>query len=153
MAIRQTIRPLRLMGGCAAVPSRGLISRAPFTAPDLAFLRHLLGPDEGVKQLVFILARSRFSLRFFSYRVAFCTLYLVAALRDRAVDSTEVGVCRVWQFRHSGAGRHYTTARSVELRASELAMILDGIDVSKLSACRATNAQIEAAKKKAAKKK
>ena len=26
----------------------------PFTAPDLAFLRHLLGPDEGVNQLVFI---------------------------------------------------------------------------------------------------
>ena len=40
-------------------------SRAPFTAPDLAFLRHLLGSDEGVKQLVFILVRSRFSLRFF----------------------------------------------------------------------------------------
>ena len=35
-------------------------SRARFTAPDLAFLRHLLGPDEGVKQLVFILVRSRF---------------------------------------------------------------------------------------------
>jgi hypothetical protein len=53
----------------------------PFTSPDLAFLRHLLGPDKGVKQqLVFILVRSRFSLRFFSYHVAFCTLCLVAAL-------------------------------------------------------------------------
>jgi transposase len=31
-------------------------------------------------------------------------------------------------------------ARSIEMRASELAMILDGIDVSKLSACRVTNA-------------
>jgi len=41
-------------------------SRAPFTAPDLAFLRHLFGSDEGVMQLVFILVRSRFSLRFFS---------------------------------------------------------------------------------------
>ena len=72
------------------MPSPGLISRAPFTSADLAFLRHLLGPDEGVKQLVFILVRSRFSLRFFSYHVAFCTLCLVAALPDRAVDSTEV---------------------------------------------------------------
>ena len=72
------------------MPSPGLISRAPFTAPDLAFLRHLLGSDEGVKQLVFILVRSRFSLRFFSQHVAFCTLYLVAALHDRAVNSTEV---------------------------------------------------------------
>ena len=45
-------------------------------------------------------------------------------------------------------------ARAVELRASELAMILDGIDVSKLrSACRATNAPCEAANKKVAKKK
>src|SRR5215471_11697927 len=33
----------------------------PFTAPDLAFLRHLLGPDEGVNQLVFVLVRSRSS--------------------------------------------------------------------------------------------
>jgi hypothetical protein len=31
-------------------------------------------PDEGVKQLLFILVRSRFSLRFFSYHVAFCIL-------------------------------------------------------------------------------
>ena len=28
-------------------------SRARFTAPDLAFLRHLLGSDEGVQQLAF----------------------------------------------------------------------------------------------------
>ena|SRR6516164_9412125 len=74
---------------CSGAVTRTHFSR-PFTAPDSAFLRHLLGPDEGIKQLVFILVRSRFSLRFFSYHVAFCTLYLVAALADRAVDSTEV---------------------------------------------------------------
>ena len=70
------------------MPSPGLTSRAPFTSPDLAFLRHLLGPDEGVKQLVFILVRSRFSLRFFSFHVAFCTLYLVAAALCRNLYDT-----------------------------------------------------------------
>jgi transposase len=42
-------------------------------------------------------------------------------------------------------------SRAVELRASELAMILDGIDVSKRKACRATNGAREVATKTAEK--
>src|SRR5215469_17381887 len=61
-------------------------SRAPFTAPDLAFLRHLLGSDEGVKQLVFILVRGRFSLRFFSYHAASAHYTSWQPFPDRAVD-------------------------------------------------------------------
>ena len=41
-------------------------SRSLRCSADLSFPRHPLGSDEGVKQLVFILVRSRFSLRFFS---------------------------------------------------------------------------------------